>query len=397
MAVSTVRNPAHPELSVAALDRPAVRRVGPVLVARPVGRDRTARVATTSGLADLEALGDEWAALADHAQLPTAAHSWASACAHSFHPEGGLQVVTVRRGGRLVAVAPLAPGVEPGVLEPLGMPQLDEPYDFPCVDDAARAALASALARIDAPIVLRRVPARSPLAWALAQAYALRGIVVARPATASPTLPLDSGWLAPEGALPPRRRSNLRRARRRAEAIGELCVDLLAPRPAEVAAVLAEAFAVEAAGWRGRCGSALGSDPLAGAFMRRYALAAAAEGSLRVGFLRIDGVPVATQIAVEHDRRLWLLKMGFDERYARCSPGSLLLVESLRDATARGLHACELLGQLEPRTQTWTKDVRELVALQAIPARPRSGGELVARLGSAALRGVRRRRGAAAR
>ncbi len=49
--------------------------------------------------------------------------------------------------------------------------------------------------------------------------------------------------------------------------------------------------------------------------------------SLRIAFLRIAGRPVAMQIAVERAQRLWLLKIGYDEEYARCSPGQLLMLE----------------------------------------------------------------------
>ena len=43
------------------------------------------------------------------------------------------------------------------------------------------------------------------------------------------------------------------------------------------------------------------------------------------------------QVAVETGGRFWLLKVGYDERFARCSPGSLLLLETIRHAATTGV------------------------------------------------------------
>jgi proline dehydrogenase len=93
------------------------------------------------------------------------------------------------------------------------------------------------------------------------------------------------------------------------------------------------------------------------------------------------------QLAVEHGTRLWLLKIGYDDRFARSSPGTLLLLESLRWASRAGLDAVELLGRREPWTRQWTDEARECVAIHAYPATPRGMGSLVS---DGALQGKRR-------
>ena len=84
--------------------------------------------------------------------------------------------------------------------------------------------------------------------------------------------------------------------------------------------------------------------------------------------MRIGGHAAATQIAVECREGFWLLKVGYDETFARCSPGHLLMVETLRYAASRGLRTYEFLGSAEPWTQIWTDRVRPCVSVWAYPA-----------------------------
>ena len=144
--------------------------------------------------------------------------------------------------------------------------------------------------------------------------------------------------------------------------------EVLSPTPTDLGRLLREAFAVEAAGWKGRAGTALACDPVRQAFFRRYADAACRRGMLRIGFLRIGDIPVAMQLGVEWGGRFWLLKIGYDEGFSRCSPGLLLMVEMVRLAAGRGLSSYELLGVSEPWTRMWTKRERPCVSLRAYPA-----------------------------
>ncbi|MCC6521491.1 MAG: GNAT family N-acetyltransferase, partial [Polyangiaceae bacterium] len=104
-----------------------------------------------------------------------------------------------------------------------------------------------------------------------------------------------------------------------------------------------------------------------GLFYRRYALAAAREGKLRVAFLRIDERAAATQLAVEWDHGYWLLKIGYRDEFARCSPGSLLVAETIRYAAERGLSHYEFLGSVEAWTRTWTDAERACVSVRVYP------------------------------
>jgi len=294
---------------------------------------------------------------------------WAKSCAEAFGIGRRLDVVTVGPADRPRAVIPLfVPSEGPARLEVLGSSMLGEPADLVSADPQALADLCRALAGRKLPVFLGRVPADSPTIAALQRAYRGRGAVFTRPAKPYPTIPLDASWQDPDQHLTPRRRSDLRRARRRAEALGPLAVETHAPSPSELAPLLEEAFRVEEKSWKGRAQTAMAKDQVRGDFFRRYTDAAARQGILRLCFLRINGRAAAMQIAIEHANRYWLLKIGYDEELGRCSPGMLLLSESVRRAAERGLEGYEFLGNVAPWTRVWTQIERNCVAIRAYPA-----------------------------
>ena len=59
-------------------------------------------------------------------------------------------------------------------------------------------------------------------------------------------------------------------------------------------------------------------------------------------------------IALEVSERFWILKIGYDERFATCSPGMLLMHEALRHAARQGLRSYEFLGAADDWTRRWT-------------------------------------------
>jgi CelD/BcsL family acetyltransferase involved in cellulose biosynthesis len=130
-----------------------------------------------------------------------------------------------------------------------------------------------------------------------------------------------------------------------------------------------EALQVESRSWKGRQGSDLGNDPIRGPFFRRFVANGAQRGIIRVSFLRISGRAAAMQLGVVCGGRYWLLKSSYNEEFSRCSPGMLLLLESLRYASSTGLSSYELLGTVEPWTRPWTQHVRQCASVRAYPAR----------------------------
>ena len=337
----------------------------------------------------LDALAGAWDELASNEHGPVQSYRWARAWAEAFKHRYELHVVAVGGSAQPTGIAPLVRKVGGRTVEQLGGRDPREPTDLLFADQPAAEDLAGALAALHHPIVLQRLPARSPAVPALRKAFRRRGLLVERPQPASPYIPLDERWLEPERNFNAGRRSDFRRARRIAEKTGPIRFEIHSPAPDEVQPLLTAAFAVEAAGWKGRRGTALSKDPALREFYTRYASSAADEGILRIAFLWVADRAAAMQLAVESHDRFWLLKIGYDERFARCSPGALLMLHTVRHAAERELASFELLGTDEPWTALWTRLGHPTVSMRAYPAGIFGAGALTAD----AIRYVRKKAG----
>jgi hypothetical protein len=332
---------------------------------------------------DLDGDSRGWAELAlAHGAFPTQDVPWAVAALAAFG--GKAEVVACGDRAAPRAIAPLA--LRDGWLELAGSGATGEPSDLLGESADALGELAERLVAIGRPILLPRAPAGSPAIGALQTAVGRRGLVRVEAGSGHPTVELSEAWREPGGGLSKSRRSALRRSLRRAEQLGELSVDLLSPAPHEAGPLIEEAFAVEARSWKGAAGTALTQSPQLAGFFRRYAAEAAERGILRLEFLRVDGTAVAMQLGVEWQRRIWLLKIGYDESYAPASPGQLLLAESIADAARRELDGYELLGTAAKWTEPWAPQVAETVAVATHPA-SRHGYVSLAEVAARKLRG----------
>jgi CelD/BcsL family acetyltransferase involved in cellulose biosynthesis len=337
----------------------------------------------------LDDIAPFWRGLEGAVPSPIQQCLWSESCCAALPLDGKLHCVVVKTGSRTGAIAPLVrrKGIL-GRLEHLGVGVLREPTDLVFSDPVALKNLAGALVKVGASLFLDRIPADSPTIAAIQGAYRGRGIVLLRLAQPHPRILLHEGWRRPESQLNSGRRSDLRRAARIAEKIGPLSYQILSPTPSQLAPILEEALEVEAANWKGSEESAIARDHVRGPFYRHYAGAASAAGILRVCFLRVGGKAVAMQLAVECARGFWLLKIGYREEFARCSPGMLLMAETIRYAASRGLASHELLGNADNWTRVWTSDEMPTVTIRAYPFRMRGVAALTVDAFQAALRRV---------
>jgi CelD/BcsL family acetyltransferase involved in cellulose biosynthesis len=320
-------------------------------------------------LQGMAGLRTAWNQLADRLGNPLSRHEWYLGCARSFCPPGRLRVVVYSRGGRIAAVVPMEERTRRGMpsLELLGVFHLYEPSGLVYEDGSALQEALREVLRLEAPVLLPRMPTGGPELAALDAVARRRGLLLVRDATGAPYMDFASMEGSLEAGMSPSRRSGLRRARRRAEELGAVSITIGVPSPATLDSVVAEMVRVEASGWKGRSGTALQSDVERRRFFQEYAHAAAEAGILRVGELRIDGRLAAFQFALEHSRRFWLLKIGYDEVFASCSPGIILMNESIRQAHARGLAGYEFLGTDQPWMHMWTRQVRAYSTARAYP------------------------------
>lgn len=336
---------------------------------------------TVQVIRDLRGLGTLaplWDAAAGSTASPMESHDWVRSWAEAYGVDRDLEIL-VAGDWPAVAIAPLVRSSHDGLrLELSGPPDLQERMDFLYADPSHVAILADALARRKLPLRFWRIPADSAVVAELRHAYRGRGIVRCRPGIGCPYIPLDDTWADPDRQLDARRRSNLRRARRIAEEMGPVTVEILSPRPADLGPLLQEAYAVEAAGWKGHSGKgeALVRQTHEGEFFRRYAAAACEREILRLCFLRIGGRAAAMKLAVITGGRFWLLKMGYSEEFERCSPGTLLLAETLRYAARSGLRSYEFLGGDESWIRAWEPLSRPCVSIHTYPFTARGAAAL---------------------
>jgi CelD/BcsL family acetyltransferase involved in cellulose biosynthesis len=134
-------------------------------------------------------------------------------------------------------------------------------------------------------------------------------------------------------ALGAKKLKELRRQRNRLAEQGPVDFEV-ARTPAEMAAAVETFLALEASGWKGQRGTALGQDDGDAAFVRRATLALAETGQCEIVTLRAGETAVAAAIVLRHQDRAFYFKLGVDERFAKFSPGVQLTLELTRHLCA---------------------------------------------------------------
>ncbi len=138
-------------------------------------------------------------------------------------------------------------------------------------------------------------------------------------------------------ALGARHRAELRRQRRQLERLGTPRLRRLAA--GEPVAPWVEAhLELEAAGWKGRSGTALACDPADRAFFATMCEVLHAANRLAFDALELDGRPIAITCSLRADpsprAAEFVFKIAYDERLARQSPGMQLQLALLSERHA---------------------------------------------------------------
>ena len=130
-----------------------------------------------------------------------------------------------------------------------------------------------------------------------------------------------------------KRRKNLRRQRRH---LGEHLGGPLqrvdrARQPADVREAVEEFLRLEAAGWKGRAGTAMACIPEHAAFLRVLAESFARAGRLQLWFLEAGGKTVAGQCNLIAGDTVFHFKVAYEETFATYSPGVLLELDMVEE------------------------------------------------------------------
>jgi len=149
----------------------------------------------------------------------------------------------------------------------------------------------------------------------------------------------------------------LRQYRRRLDDAGGAVFSTVAAA-AQVASAFEEFLRVESSGWKGEQGTrtALRFDVPLGSFYRVLLSRFADRDRCRIHLMRVGQRVVAAECSITSGESIYLLKIGFDEDYARLSPGIMLL-----DYVFRHCAGTASIRRLDFTTEMpWMKDWQPL-------------------------------------
>jgi len=316
---------------------------------------------------DFLTMEKDWNALVETtADEPFYRHEFIRSWIDSFVPDARLKILTGHdRAGRLVAALPLVAGR--GFLYGVPVRTLVSPtnvyscrFDLIAADrrGAARTFFRT-LAGDDSWDVIKitDVPAGGN-AWDLYNAATDAGFPSgAWESQRSPFIPLPPSYDVLEARLSPKFKSNLRRRRRRLEERGTISVELVTGGDA-LEERLADCFALERSGWKGRQGTAAAQSALTRGFYTGLAHQAALGDYLSLFFLKVGGRPIAAQYGLTRRGVYSLLMTCYDEAFREYSPGHLLLEDVLRRCVTDGLSEFDFLGCVLGWKLEWNTLVR---------------------------------------
>ncbi len=328
---TTVGIPVHQELRIDDLDR---------IVAAVADRPRRRAQPRLESVDDIDALGEEWDALAQRAGNLFATREWISSWWRQYGDDRRLTVTACRdASGRLFAILPLYEvAARPvRILRFLGHGAGDRLGPICAAGDVERTAraLASLLGsgrRRRAMLLAEQLPGEERWAGLLGGAR-LR-------MEPSPVLRVD--WKGFDEFIASRSRNFRDQVGRRERKLARqydlryrLCDD-----HASLERDLQTLFDLHEARW-GRESSAF--DVRRRAFHREFAQLALARGWLRLWTMELDGRPVAAWYGFRYANMEWYYQAGRDPSFDRQATGFVLLVHTVRAAMDDGVREYRLL------------------------------------------------------
>jgi CelD/BcsL family acetyltransferase involved in cellulose biosynthesis len=316
----------------------------------------------------VEPVAEEWEELAGRVDAaPFLRPGWVGAWWRAFG-SGRLEVVALRRAGRLAALIPLhARFGRCWSVSNWHTPQ----FGMLAEVGSARRELAAALfERRPVELSLAFVDAAGPDLAVFRTAACDAGYrTLERTLQRSPYVTIEGTWDAHMRRLSRNRRSQVGRRRRRLEDQGRLVLEVTGGGE-RLDDLLEELFGVEASGWKGRNRSAIASRPETLRFYSEIAHWAACRDWLRIAVLRLDHRPLAVQYLLEVGDTQYAIKGGYDPAFERYSPGIVLLQALLERAFATGLRRFSLGGTDDPYKAVFATGHQDYQRFQAFSPSP---------------------------
>lgn len=294
-----------------------------------------------------------------------------------------LFILTVRSGGRLVAIAPLAlrtrwaAGVVPvRALEFLGSDRLSSDYLDVIVrrgwQEQAVLALAEYLVRRPFLLEMANVDKAGRVASSLAVALAQQGWSLSEAKVdVCPFINLSGHtWESYLGIVDSKDRSDFGRSLRNLNK--RFAVRFEEARSEEQRPhFLALLVALHNQRRQDRGGSDAFHTADLLSFHEELSRLTLDRGWLRLFVLSLDGRPAASLYGFRYHRTFYFLQTGFDPDYARQRVGLITVGLTVRSAIAEGAEEYDFLRGAEPYKFRWAQEVRELTTLTVCPGRAR--------------------------
>ena len=323
------------------------------------------------------ALRHEWNELLDASQSHSAFLKWEWMQAWWAHLRGSaeLHLITERRQGRLIAIAPLVLRPRrmavPPRLEFLGAGKAGADYLDVIVDrdheDDAVMAVAATLKAAQLPVLLDNLPPDSVAADLEAPLTSLGWSTIESNPDVCPIADLGGHtWDSYLATLGPSHRANVRRRTRALHSSFDVRFDRVANDSdrREALDALNEFHAHRFQGHRSS--TAFGDSPLQ-RFHDDFTRAALDAGWLRLFRLSLNGTTAAVMYGFMLHGRFYFYQHGFNPDYADHSVGLVLMGMTIQAAIEEGAAEFDMLYGHESYKYLWARSERSLVRLRLFP------------------------------
>jgi CelD/BcsL family acetyltransferase involved in cellulose biosynthesis len=340
------------------------------------------RVELVGDTAGLEALRPEWQELLKASSVDCLFMSWEWLGTWWKHVSGGrrLHILTVRRGGQLIGIAPWAlRPAEPGRLIPfralefMGMGDIGSDY----LDLIARPedeagvvkAVGEHLEKHRMFIEFQRVKHSSQRVATLVSRLEQAGWQTQQLITENCAYLDLKGhtWKSYLSTVSRSHRANVnRRLRRLKESFQS--VEFQRAEDEAARAVLFREFAhLHAMRWSGDESSTAFTGPDVMAFHEEFSRIAMQKGWLRLYMLRLDGKAVASTYSFRYGDTFYYYQAGYDQAYNSYSVGLSTLAQAIERSIDEGVTEIDFLHGEEEYKALWTRTRRDLERVQCFP------------------------------